>query len=164
MSHPLQDSAGFLVQRVDLAAILPLRAAVLRPGLPLESAHFPGDQAPETQHWAALGADGQVLAVASFYRVGLPGGQTPVAASSSVWQLRGMATQVVWQGKGPGGALLRGILKALRDQYPGALLWCNARERAVGFYERHGFRVTSPQFEIPGVGPHFVMQLEVGRG
>ena len=41
----------------------------------------------------------------------------------------------------------------------GALrLWCNARTPARSFYERAGFRVVSDEFELPGIGPHVVME------
>ena len=30
-------------------------------------------------------------------------------------------------------------------------------ERAVGFYERNGWRLASPEFEIPTAGPHHKM-------
>jgi ribosomal protein S18 acetylase RimI-like enzyme len=36
-------------------------------------------------------------------------------------------------------------------------LWCNAREPAVGFYRRMGWRVISERFHIETAGPHFKM-------
>ena len=38
-------------------------------------------------------------------------------------------------------------------------IWCNARTPARHFDERAGFRVTSAEFELPIIGPHFVMEL-----
>ena len=38
----------------------------------------------------------------------------------------------------------------------------NARTLAVPFYRAHGFVSVGEEFEIPDVGPHFVMRGEVG--
>jgi hypothetical protein len=37
-------------------------------------------------------------------------------------------------------------------------IWCNARTPARAFYERGGFRVASDEFELPEIGPHYVME------
>jgi len=37
----------------------------------------------------------------------------------------------------------------------GGALWCNARLRAVGFYELFGFVVAGEVFEEPDIGPTF---------
>ena len=37
------------------------------------------------------------------------------------------------------------------------LVWCNARTTACGFYEKLGFEKSGPEFEIPGIGKHFIM-------
>jgi hypothetical protein len=39
----------------------------------------------------------------------------------------------------------------------GRYLWCNARLVAVPFYERLGLEAVGPEFDIPGIGPHYVM-------
>ncbi len=36
-------------------------------------------------------------------------------------------------------------------------MWCNARSGARTFYERAGFCVEGEEFEIAGIGPHFLM-------
>ncbi len=41
-------------------------------------------------------------------------------------------------------------------------IWCNARTPARSFYERAGLNVVSEVFEVPGIGPHFVMELARG--
>jgi ribosomal protein S18 acetylase RimI-like enzyme len=33
-------------------------------------------------------------------------------------------------------------------------LWCQARERAVSFYERAGFQVVGEPFDVPKIGEH----------
>ncbi len=37
------------------------------------------------------------------------------------------------------------------------LLWCNARVVALGFYTKLGLHTEGDEFDIPGIGPHYVM-------
>ena len=127
-----------------------LRARVLRPGKPLETAIWPCDAQPDTRHWAAR-RDGVVVAVATVAREPLPEDLplTGVVAPRPGHQLRGMAVAPELQGAGVGRALLDVVLADV-----GAPVWCNARQRAVSFYLRAGFAIVGPTFEIVGIGPH----------
>ena len=40
-------------------------------------------------------------------------------------------------------------------------LWFNARTTAAAFYSRFGFVVQGDGFDLPGIGPHVVMELTV---
>ncbi|RDV37131.1 GNAT family N-acetyltransferase [Bradymonadaceae bacterium TMQ3] len=141
--------------RLDAAltdAILPLRTRVLRPHLaPGRLAHFEGDDHPHTRHFAAWRGE-EVVGVLSLFQNPMPGNTPPA------WQLRGMAVAPEVQGQGVGGRLLEHALtrQALADPTI-TWVWCNARQRAVPFYERHGFAIVSPLFDIEGVGPHVRM-------
>lgn len=135
-----------VVRRVTLDEILALRHEELRPGLPLATARFDGDDEPQTLHVAAIEHDA-VVGCASFMRRPYQG--------RAAYQLRGMATRADRRGAGVGAAVLRFGTDALRGDT--ALLWCNARIAAVPFYERHGWAVASDVFDIPTVGPHHVM-------
>lgn len=76
------------------------------------------------------------------------------------WRIRGMATIPEARGRGAGTA----VLSALVEHAVGngaTRIWCNARIGARSLYERAGFRVDSEQFEIPEIGPHYVMELAV---
>lgn len=137
-------SVPVVVARVAAEAIRPLRHAVLRPGLPADSACFPGDEATGTIHLAAR-SGGQVVGCASFMRSEFAG--------EPAWQLRGMATAPEWRGRGVGARLLVHADALLADE-PIRLLWCNARVIAIGFYERQGWSVVSEEFDIPTAGPH----------
>ena len=128
------------VRRAALADILPLRHAVLRPGRPLATAHFDGDDAPDTLHLAAW-LNGAVVGCASLMR--RPWRDEPA------WQLRGMATRADLARRGIGAAVL-----AAAEQAAAPLLWCNARLAAVPFYARCGWTVVSEEFDVPDVGPH----------
>jgi len=136
-----------LLRQASLVEILALRHAVLRPGLPPESAEFDGDDAPATRHYGAFVGDDAVGCL-SFMRSdrGVP-----------AHQLRGMATAASARGTGIGRALLEFADGALVAATGIRGLWCNARVESIGFYERMGWDVVSDVFDVPGVGPHRVM-------
>jgi hypothetical protein len=77
------------VRRGSTAELLDLRHAVLRPGKPRESAHFPGDDDPKTLHWVAVQAD-RVVGVVSVM---------PSPKDGVLWQLRGMAVDPALRGQ-----------------------------------------------------------------
>lgn len=138
------------IRRVTVDEILPLRSEVLRGGGPLERALLPGDTEGLGVHWGTwLG--GLLVACVSLYDVTSDDGVMST-------QLRGMATAPELRSQGFGGALL---IVALRDWEGRAdalrPLWCNARIRAVPFYERHGFVGEGEPFVFPGVGEHLRM-------
>jgi ribosomal protein S18 acetylase RimI-like enzyme len=69
-----------------------------------------------------------------------------------------MASHPRVRGAGYGAAALAACVAEARAR--GAeLVWCNAREAALGFYLRAGFVVTGERFEIASIGPHFRMHL-----
>jgi predicted GNAT family N-acyltransferase len=137
------------VRRATLAEILPLRHAVLRPGRPLATAHFDGDDAADTVHLAAvLAADTAIVGCATL----LPRPHRGQRA----WQLRGMATRPDLARRGIGTAVLSAAETLVRERGDD-LLWCNARLAAVPFYGSAGWRVVSDAFDVPGIGPHHVM-------
>jgi L-Ala-D/L-Glu epimerase len=143
------------VCRVEAADVVDVRWEILRPGFPRESAIFDGDDAPGTQHFAAFCAR-RVVGVASIYRAAMA--ERP--DEPNAWQLRGMATLPSVRGLGLGKALLATCKSAAREA--GArILWCNARVTASDFYARQGWQIVGPEFDIPTVGPHFRMFIEL---
>lgn len=140
------------VRRATLDEILALRHAVLRPGRPLATAHFDGDDEPTTVHLAAVLEPGDVVGCCTLLPRPLDG--------RPGWQLRGMATRADVARRGVGSAVLRAADAVVRDR-GGARLWCNARLVAVPFYASAGWRVVSGAFDVPGIGPHHVMVREI---
>jgi GNAT superfamily N-acetyltransferase len=69
-----------------------------------------------------------------------------------------MATRSDLARRGIGGALLAFAVEALLAEPGPRLLWCNARVSALAFWERAGWAVASDVFDIPGVGPHRVLE------
>lgn len=139
------------VRRVSAQEVRPLRHLVLRPGRPFEDTAFAGDDAPGAAHFAAF-RNNELLAVATLLDSPHP------ERTGRACQVRGMASHPNVRGAGFGAALLAACVAEARAR-GAALVWCNAREAALGFYERAGFVVTGERFEIAGVGPHFRMHF-----
>ena len=132
------------IRRVEVEAIRPLRHRVLRPGRPLESAHFAGDDT--AIHFAAYAGDA-VIGCVSMMAAPYPAGDEPEDR-----QLRGMAADAAHRGRGVGSALVAAVI----DAAP-ARIWCNARIEAAGLYRRAGFVEVGEPFQVPDVGPHLLM-------
>jgi GNAT superfamily N-acetyltransferase len=145
--------------------VRPLRTRILRPGWTDRLATYPEDDAPDTRHLAAFDGDA-VVGVGTIYPEAPPAahrGAIPEAAyapGASV-RLRGMATASETRGAGHGRAVLEGCFREARAL--GAThLWCNARLVAVPFYERLGLACVGDLFDMPEIGPHYVMWGELG--
>jgi GNAT superfamily N-acetyltransferase len=150
--------ASIDVEFVKPLVLHALRRQVLRPGQPWSSVDHDYDSWPETFHVAAFGPRGEVAACASFHPDAAP--HRSDADPKTSWRLRAMASLPELRGQGYGAAALRyGIAEVRRRG--GALLWCNARSGAVGFYERLGFSIIGDEFEIAPIGPHYVMEIEL---
>jgi GNAT superfamily N-acetyltransferase len=133
--------------------ILPLRMSVLRPGRPIEEGMFPGDEDVATFH-LGLYENGKLTSIASFYKENKEG------IKGEGYRLRSMATDPPFQGKGYGKRILDFGIEELRSRNID-YLWCNARTTAMGFYRHFGFEVISEEFEIPTIGPHYELALQL---
>jgi GNAT superfamily N-acetyltransferase len=141
---------GAWIGAVDAGTGRALRMAVLRPHEPPGPMYAKEDD-PATVHIAALDEDGQVLAVGS-----VMADPHPREPREGDWRVRGMVTRPELRGRGL-GLLVLAELEAVARRGGAERLWCNARTPAVGFYEGAGWRVEGEEFEIAGIGPHFVM-------
>jgi GNAT superfamily N-acetyltransferase len=146
------------VERVSTPATYPLRHQMLRPGRPIETVYFGGDDAPGTVHFGAFDDSGALVGVVTLLQAALPEGapsrEARVAEDIRTFQLRGMATSPAVRGQGYGVALVRACLDHVG---PGGAIWCNARVTALAFYARFGFVAYGAEFDIPMGGPHFKM-------
>lgn len=127
-----------------------LRHKVLRQGRPIEECYFEGDEDDQTFHLGAF-INTKLVSVASFYYE-----RNPAFEDENQYRLRGMATLEEHRGSGHSRALLKTAFPIIKQNFC-SLVWCNARLSAVGFYEKTGFVVTGEQFEVPIIGPHFLL-------
>jgi ribosomal protein S18 acetylase RimI-like enzyme len=141
------------IQPIPLAQTRELRRTVLRPYQTLEEL-----ASHEPENAFAVGAfDGGELISVGFI------GPDPNDPDRRSWRIRGMATIPEARGSGAGTKILDALMRHATEQ--GAThIWCNARTPARSLYERAGLRVTSEQFELPRIGPHYVMEWDAGNG
>jgi GNAT superfamily N-acetyltransferase len=137
-----------LVEQVRPDITFPLRRRVLRAGLHVSTASFPGDQDRSSGHFAAY-VDDRVVGVASVL-------EEPETDGPGQWRLRGMAVDPDHQGAGTGSALIERVRDFVAGS-GGGLIWCNARLTAVGFYDKQGFVHVGEPWDEPGTGPHVRM-------
>jgi GNAT superfamily N-acetyltransferase len=128
-----------------------LRHAVLRPHEPPGRPTYEQEDDATTLHFAAVDASGEVLSVGSVMAEAHP--REPREGD---WRVRGMATAPELRGLGLGARVLA-ALEAAAAARGAQRLWCNARSGARAFYERAGFSVEGEEFELPDIGPHFLM-------
>ncbi len=140
-----------LIRPVQAEEIYDLRMSVLIAGTNRTSPQFPGDLDPGTLHFGAVDGE-RIIGCATFIPSEWMG--------QLAWQVRGMATDPQYLGKGVGSAVLRHAEEVLRSRGR-PFLWCNARTQAVGFYLKQGWRIVSKEFVITNVGPHFKMMKEL---
>jgi GNAT superfamily N-acetyltransferase len=146
-----------IVGDIEAAHTHDLRRRVLRDGH-AEHLVFPEDDRPGAFHlggWLVHG--GPLVAVASFSPE-----PTPHRPGRRAARLRGMVTEPGNQGQGLGRGLLEEALRRLRA---GGIevLWANARDSAIGFYERLGFEVIGEGFLAGPAGdiPHHIVVLDL---
>ncbi|MDE3087317.1 MAG: GNAT family N-acetyltransferase [Acidobacteriota bacterium] len=147
--------------------VRPLRAEVLRPGLPADLSAYPGDDDPDSRHVAVRhDPEGPVVAVGSLLADMPPaflaeGPTVPAPATAERWwRIRGMATAADRRGEGLGRQVLDALLDAAA-RAGGGVVWCNARAAALDFYLRAGFEPVGEVFEEPLIGPHRAMRRRV---
>lgn len=143
-----------MIKFITADDVLPLRNEVLREGtLTLNECRFPNDDAEEAFHLGYYAGE-ELACVASFHPKGYEGYE------GKAYQLRGMATAAQHRGKGMGNMVVNFAITYLRGQKVN-YMWCNARKVAVPFYMGTGFEVISPVFDVPGIGPHYVMYVKI---
>jgi GNAT superfamily N-acetyltransferase len=120
--------------------------------------HHELDDTVGAWHLGAVDAAGRVVAISSFYFV-------PHPIRRDVWpavELAFMAVDPAVQGKGIGSAVMSAAIRRLRAT-DAILLWANARDTALRFYERFGFKVvTDSQFRPKETRrPHHLIELDL---
>lgn len=129
---------------------LPLRQLVLRPNQPEEACYFNGDYLKNTYHLGAF-LDQILVGIVSLMQ-----NEKVINDQIYAYQLRGMAVLPNFQGKKVGSFLLEGLPAFLLSKKI-EHIWCNARQKAIPFYKKFGFRAVGIPFIIPEVGEHILM-------
>ncbi|MDQ1441119.1 MAG: hypothetical protein QOG97_1347 [Acidimicrobiaceae bacterium] len=147
------------VERVAAGVTYPSRHEILRPHQSIAEVGFPGDNDPETGHFAAYDGSIPIGVVTVLHE---PPPLPTVADPAAWWRLRGMATAGDRRRSGVGSALVGAVLAHVAA-HNGTTLWCHARLRALAFYEKQGFVAIGEAWEEPTLGPHVTMWRSVPR-
>ena len=129
-----------------------LRKEVLRKNIDLPY-KFNGDLEESTFHLGAF-KENKLVGIVSFMESSFK------EIKGTQYQLRGMATLPEVRGEGFGNLLIKKGTEILQQKAI-EFVWCNAREVALGFYQRNGFEIVGQSFDIQKVGVHFKMVREL---
>lgn len=138
------------IKEISAFETIIVRQPVLRFGKPIESCRFEGDDLPTTNHFG-LFYNEQLSAVISVFEA-----KSIFFLEKNQYQIRGMAVLEEHQKKGFGEALLKYCEKQIINK-SGKIIWFNARETAIGFYEKSEYQKIGSSFEIGDIGIHYVL-------
>ena len=138
------------IKKINYLDTFPVRSAILRQGKPIETCSFLGDETDGTTHFG-LYIENNIIGVASVFT-----SKNENFDIKTHLQLRGMAILKEHQNMGFGKLLIEDIFSFIESTQV-ELLWFNARETAVSFYEKLGCFKKGNSFEIPEIGTHFLM-------
>lgn len=139
-----------MIKQIHHTETYPIRQIILRPGRPLETCFFQGDELETTFHFG-LFSEAKLVGIISLFK-----NNSPLFPYENQYQIRGMAVLEDYQKYGFGKQLVAHSEAFLKEKNT-ELIWFNAREIAVNFYEKSGYEIIGKAFEIPDVGVHYVM-------
>lgn len=143
------DNPYLTIRKIKPEETYEVRHPVLREGRPIEDCKFDNDDAPGTFHLGLFIQD-DLLGIVTYLKNNLEDLQ------GNQYQLRGMAILKKHQKRGFGNLLIKKGEDIIKQEN-GTIVWCNAREIAVDFYIKNGFKIIGKPFVIPKIGLHYVM-------
>ncbi len=143
------DNPFLRIGKIKSQETYSVRHPVLREGRPIEDCKFDNDDAPNTFHLGLYIQD-ELLGVVTYLKNDFK------ELKGKQYQFRGMAVLKNCQKRGFGNLLLNKGEEIIKHEN-GTIIWCNAREIAVNFYKKNGFKIIGKPFVIPKIGLHYVM-------
>lgn len=126
----------------------PLRLNVLWPHLrSLDECSIDIDKIETTFH-IGVQENNEIVTIATFLKE-----QNNKLDNGNHYRLRAMATSSNGRGKGYGKLAIDFAIDELKKRNV-ELLWCDAREIALGFYEKIGFTIIGDYYNVRNIGPH----------
>ena len=130
--------------------VINIRHTVLKEGQPIEACYFEGDLDEGTKHFGAflnnklVGVVTMMLKNTNNYKV------------HPVYRLTGLSILPENQHKNIGKRLLHFAEENI-SRKGSVMIWCFARDYAVNFYKKNGYRLNVQQVVIPYIGSHRIM-------
>ena len=138
------------IKQLSFEETYPIRQIVLRPNRPLETCFFEGDELETTLHFGGF-VNNELVGIISLFKNNHLSFQ-----EENQYQIRGMAVLENFRKYGLGKKIVEYSEDYLKQKNI-SLIWFNARESAVGFYQKSGYEIIGDSFNIPDVGIHYVM-------
>ena len=139
-----------LIIEVKASKIRRVRHRNLRQGKPFSTTAYKKDNEKKTFHLACI-HNNITISCATFYPE-----NNKFFPNEKSYRLRGMATDTEYRKRGIGKKILLQAFEEIKKK-KGTLLWCNARLIAVEFYKKLGLQTIGKEFDISGIGPHYLM-------
>lgn len=151
----------FQVRAISAEETRSIRHVVLWPHKPnVESCVIDLDTDDHTHHLGAFDDQGKLVGVCSLFRQNSERFPEAITSDIHAVRLRVMGVLDEVRGQGAGAAIVHYACRWVATQ--GAeVLWCDAREVAIGFYRRMGFEFVSNFYQIEDIGPHRMMARKV---
>lgn len=140
-----------MIKQISYKETYPVRQIVLRPNRPLETCFFDGDELESTIHFGGF-VNNELVGIISLFKNDNP----LFDEEENQYQIRGMAVLDYFRKYGLGKKLVEYSEDYLKQNNI-SIIWFNARESAVGFYQKSGYEIIGNAFDIPDVGVHYVM-------
>lgn len=140
-----------VVKKIPFQETFLVRHPVLRKGKPIATCFFQGDDAFTTVHYGVY-VDKKIQGVVSIYK-----NKNCTFTPENQYQIRGMAVLETAQKKGLGKLLILKCEEYIKSK-KGELIWFNAREKAVPFYENLLYEKQGDPFDINDIGQHYLMK------
>jgi GNAT superfamily N-acetyltransferase len=142
---------NMIARQIEAYHTKPLRHLVLWPHIAKEEdCIIDIDQREDAIHLGTWDGD-RLVSIGSLFKM-----KSPKLENQNQHRLRAMATHPDYRGKNAGKVLIGKACEILKEK--GAeVLWCDAREAAIGFYTALGFQLLDELYEVPCIGPHKFM-------
>ena len=144
------------IKKISSLETYPVRHEVLRKGKPIETCQFKDDDEENTSHFGLLSKD-KLVGIISVFKE-----KNNLFPETNQYQIRGMAVLEEFRGKGFGAELVKEAENHCIN-LNADLIWFNARENAVLFYEKLDYKIIGDSFLIPDVGIHFAMYKKIRK-
>ncbi len=129
----------------------PLRHQVLWPHIKLEKdCVIDIDDRDDAIHIGAIVND-EIISVCSLFQM-----SSNLLDYQNQYRLRAMATDPNMRGKSAGKLIVKHAIELLKKNKHD-VLWCDARQIAIGFYEKLGFQGSGHFYEVKNIGLHQLM-------
>jgi GNAT superfamily N-acetyltransferase len=144
----------FDVRPITAGETYELRRALLRPHQRVHEMTWPNDEDTRTLHLGGFRGD-RLVGIGTLHHQPMPG-----STEYEAWRIRGLAVDHGHRGYGLGAQLLFHLIEHATIG-AGKVVWANATAASFGFFEHHGFARRGDPFELPEIGPHYVVYTEI---